>query len=99
MPVSSVGTSISLEISPFDTAIVSDRENSSEMPVTSVVTGISQGISQRINFHFTVLGKLLVKCQFLHRQLAYHKKFPLFTFKKRVRSLWGEISCEIPVPT
>ena len=53
MPVTSVGTGISLEISPSEknesfpyyAAVVSDGEISSEMPVLTEETGISQEFS------------------------------------------------------
>ena len=67
MPVPTEETGISPEISPYNPAIVSDGEISSEMPVPIDETGISLEISLLMYSHFTLLGKYHVKCQFLHR--------------------------------
>ena len=45
MPVTTEVTGISPEISPYNSAIVSDGEISSEMPDPTEETGISQEIS------------------------------------------------------
>ena len=60
MPVTYVGTGISLEISPSETIAVLKGEFSSEMPVPIEETGISQEISPYIKKNLQMTETTLV---------------------------------------